>query len=252
MSEPVDHAQTKRHNLHDWLDLHALDQQTCRDILDAIGREVAEMPVQRKDLGERYHALDPEGCWSVAIAAMRDFLPDHCGIIDETFLGSEKIAIVRSRKSRRALTIDHGPAKYPTILYHFHGDPSDPLVVAHEFGHALQIRASGGMFLPPVMREVCAFLAEGALLSHCLDHGLIQYAALLERWQDDNRRYFGKIATKLNADLANPDAVYDYSWNYPVARLIAHRISNNFSRDSIWGVFQGGCSVRTALDRLAI
>lgn len=252
MSEPVDPAQARRHSLNDWLDLHVLDQDTCRDIVDAIECEAALIPARQRRSSQLYQALDPEGCWAIAVAAMREFLPDQQDLIEDTFLRSEKIAIVRGRKSRRALTIDHGPSKYPTILYHFHGDPSDPLVVAHEFGHAVQIRASGGTFLPPVMREVCAFLAEGALLSHCRNHDVVQYAALLERWQADDRRYLGTFSGKLRADLDNPDAIYDYSWNYPLARLIAHRISRDFSRESIWGVFQGDWSVPAVLNELAI
>lgn len=247
MSDPVRHMQSQRHTLSDWLELHELDQLTCLHVIDAIGGELESAPIHQASPHRHYQALDHDGTWSMTIAAMRAFLPAHQDSIVETFRKSEKIAVVRSHQTRRALTIDHGPSRFPTILYSFRNDASDPLVVAHEFGHALQIRASGGNFVSPILREMCAFLAEGALLSYGMEHGVPQYDAMLERWRKDNQRYFGHLAQKLRTALSKPNAAYEYGWNYPIARFIALKLSRNCPVNSLWGAFEGSWSVPSLL-----
>lgn len=251
MSTPIVHPQSKQHNLGDWLDLHGLDRQACLHLLDEIGRESAKIPASSNNPGQQSLTLDPDGVWTEVTSAMCRFLPEHQNAIEETFQQSTKIAIPGQGKSRKALTIDHGPSKYPTIMYNYYGEISDLFVVAHEFGHALQIRASEGEFMSPVMREVCAFLSEGALLSSCSSENSSLAEGLLNYWHKSNKRYFGTLAIKLQGALENDDAVYEYGWNYPIARFLALRISASFSRELVWGVFSNNYSVRGALDQIA-
>lgn len=250
MSGPSNRDPARQHTMEDWLDLHALDRQACVHLLEAVARDAPVLTRVRKTAHVRYEPLDPEGASALATLALRKLLPQQHQFVDDTFQGSEMIAIVGKRKSRRALTIDHGPAKYPTILYHFHGDASDPLVIAHEFGHALQIRASDGKFVAPVMREVCAFVAEGALLAHCKEHDPPRYAAIRTRWNADSRKYLNMFGAKLAAALTDRYAPYEYSWNYPVARYLAQGISQSFSPDAVWPLFQGDLSVSDLMHRL--
>lgn len=251
MSTPIVHPQSKQHNLGDWLDLHGLDHQTCLHLLDEIALESAKIPAYRTDPDRQSLDLDPDGMWAEIISAMCRFLPEHQNLIEETFQRSTKVAVAAKGKSRKALTIDHGPAKYPTIMYNYFGEISDLLVVAHEFGHALQIRASDGEFMSPVMREVCAFISEGALLSSYSKENSIGSEALINHWHKSNKRYFGTLAIKLKESLKNNEAIYEYGWNYPIARFLALRISGSFSQDLIWSVFSGAYSVRRVLDQLA-
>ena len=95
---------------------------------------------------------------------MRAFFPAQRSIIDDTFENTVKTLVDQRNKPRRALTLDNGPTAFPTIFYSYRGEPSDSLTIAHEFAHALQIRASRGKFVPPIMREVCAFVGEWALI----------------------------------------------------------------------------------------
>ena len=53
---------------------------------------------------------------------------------------------------------------YPIVVLCYRGRIVDLLTVAHEFGHAVQSLASGPDFVPPVNREICAFVSELALL----------------------------------------------------------------------------------------
>lgn len=252
MSVPIGHPQSRQHNLGDWLDLHGLDRQSCLDLLDEIRREFANIPAYRNNPDQQALSLDPDGVWTKIISAMCQFLPEHQNIIEETFQRSKKIAISGQGKSRKALTIDHGPDQYPTIMYKYFGEISDIIVVAHEFGHALQIKASEGKFMPPVMREACAFLAEGAILSSCSNENAPIIDDLLNHWHKSNHRYFGKLAMNLKESLENDDKIYEYGWNYPIARFLALRISESFSPELIWSVFRGDYSVRRVLDRLAL
>ena len=251
MSTPIVHPQSKQHNLADWLDLHGLDHQTCLHLLDEIERESAKIPASWSDPGPQSLTLDPDGVWTEVISAMCGFLPEHQNLIEETFQKSTKIAISGQGKSRKALTIDHGPDKYPTIMYNYYGEISDLFVVAHEFGHALQIRASEGVFMSPVIREACAFLSEGALLYSFSSENPSLSDGLFNHWEKSNKRYFGTLAAKLRKSLKNADEIYDYAWNYPIARFLALRISDSFSRDLVWSVFSGNYSVGRVLNQLA-
>lgn len=252
MRDQIDQPQSKQHNLVDWLDLHKLDHKTCLRLLHEISREAAEIPTCRNRADRQPLNLDPDGVWRKITSAMFNFLPEHKSLIEETFQRSKKIAVDGQGKSRKALTIDHGPAQYPTILYNYFGDISDLFVVAHEFGHAVQIRASEGKFMTPIMREICAFLSEGAMLSYCLKEDDFADRDLLKHWQRSSHRYFGKRAIDLEIALRNDNAIYEYGWNYPIARLLAIRISNNFSREMLWNVFSGDYSVRRVLNQLAM
>jgi len=69
------------------------------------------------------------------------------------------------------------------------GCAAEALSLAHELAHAVQIRATpartpGGV-MPPVAREVCAFLGERALLRRCADEP--EGAALHAAYCDDAR-----------------------------------------------------------------
>jgi len=247
MNDPDGVSQRKHHSLSDWLALHELDPATCRRILDAMERDAAGKPAAPKRLNSVYQELDLEAAWLRTLEAMRDFLSEHQSIIDDTFEKTAKIVLDRPNKSRKALTLDNGPTEYPTIFYSYRGEPADCLIIAHEFGHALQIRASRGKFVPPIIREICAFLGEGALLSHALDCGEAQYKHLVQAWREDDRKYCGPQRDRLYAALLQPDAPYRYSWNYPIARYLALQISEQCSREWIWSVYQGKSSVQDVL-----
>jgi len=244
-------SQNRRHSLTDWLTLHELDPATCGRILRATTRELSDEPAAHNKVTSVYEAPDVEGAWLRTAESMRVFLPSQRNIIDDTFDNTVKIVVDQRENSPRGLTLDNGPTAYPTILFSYRSEPSDFLVIAHEFGHALQIRASRGKFVPPVMREVCAFLGEGALLSHILQCSPAQHTHLVQVWRERNNRYFGPQSERLKAALARPDAPYKYTWNYPIARYLAIQISKQCSREWIWSVFEGETSLSAVLRKLS-
>lgn len=250
MTDPAAEMPARRHSLVDWLALHELDPTTCRRLLDNLAEKSPGGSAVREKTTPGYQRIDLETAWLRIVEALRDFLPEQHGIIDDAFDNTTKIDVGPRNKSRKALTLDNGPASYPTILFSYRGEPSDCLIMAHEFGHALQIVASRGKFMPPVVREVCAFLAESALLSNAVKRDPAHYAHLAEAWRQDTHRYFGLQRDRLAAALSEPAAPYKYSWNYPIARYLAIEVAERFSRDRIWSVFSGETSVRGVLQEL--
>lgn len=243
--------QSTRHSLSDWLALHALDPVTCRRLLDVMTGKEAEQPAALEMSNLAYEAPDPAGAFQRAAEAMGQLLPKRQSIIDDTFEKTVKIIVDQPGGSRKALTLDNGPAAYPTIFFSYRGEPSDFLVIAHEFAHALQIRASRGRFVPPIIREVCAFLGEGALLSHTQQCDAARQPYLVQVCRKNDHRYFGELRVRLQATLSQPGAPYRYSWNYPVARYLAVQMAGRFSPERIWSVFEGRSSVPEILRELA-
>jgi hypothetical protein len=250
MHKHVDDLPGNRHSLSDWLALHELDAVACRRILDAVPRDVTKPAVGHTESSER-HALDAEAAWLKTADAMRACFPAQRSIIDETFEKTVKTLVDQRNKSRRALTLDNGPTAYPTILYSYRGEPADSLIIAHEFAHALQITASRGKFVPPIIREVCAFLGEGALLAHALYSDGAHYRRLHQVWHNDNHKFLVTYTERLNLALSQPQTPYRYFWNYPIARYLAIQISEQCSRERMWTLFEGDLSVRGVLRELA-
>ncbi|UZK67709.1 hypothetical protein [Sphingomonas sp. M1-B02] len=243
-------SQSRQHCLSDWLAVHELDSVTCRRILDALPWDAGGTSATDERLDFAYQEPNLEAVWFTIAAAMGNFLSDQRGIVDDIFEKTVKICVDHPDKSRKALTLDNGSTAYPTIIFSYRSDRSDPLVMAHEFGHALQIRASRGKFVPPIIREVCAFLGEGALLSHTLRGNASQHAHLSQVWREDTIRYFGPQRDRLRGALLEPNAPYKYFWNYPIARFLAIQISKQCSQEWVWSIFEGKSSVRAVLREL--
>lgn len=250
MNNVAGDSQSRRHSLSDWLALHELDLITCRRILDAMTEDAVSEPVTAKSLNLEYQAIDLEAAWTRTVEAMRDYFPEQKSVIDDTFEKTNRIVVDQLDKPRKALTLDNGPSEYPTIFFSYRGEPFDSLVLAHEFAHAVQIRASRGKFVPPILREMCAFLGEEALLSHTVRANPTQYTPLLQVWREANHRHLGAQRDRLQAALLTAGAPYNYSWNYPIARYLALQISGRCSRNWIWSLFEGQSSLLGVLREL--
>ncbi|KUF08978.1 hypothetical protein AVJ23_20020 [Pseudoponticoccus marisrubri] len=128
------------------------------------------------------------------------------------------------------------------------GTPADLIRLAHEFGHAMQVIASGPAGMPPALRETCAYLSEAVTVRgvRAEDPGLaalIGQVRAAEAAQD-----LGSRASRLRQALADPDRPYDYDWNYPVARILSERLSAG-GEAVLHGVFHGRYGVPDLLDQ---
>lgn len=233
---------TSNHTLSDWLALHELDAPTCARLLGEMTAELAgDAAPLWKDTA--YPPLALEAAWSMTRRAWHAFVPDRRDVVDDTMAHMEKIVVNRPNHSRKALTLDHGPGTYPTVVHGYYEEPADLLIIAHEFGHALQIRVGGETFVPPVVREICAFLSESALLRYVRTRDATRHACLRAAWQKDTQRYFGPQRDRLLRALTQPGTPYRYGWNYPIARYLALAITRDGAPDLAWRVFQERLSV---------
>lgn len=250
MNKQADDLPDTQHTVVDWLALHELDSVACRRILDAITPEVATARAGKKLAALGRSKLSVEAAWLRTADALRAFFPVQQSIIDETFDKTVKTLVNPGNKPRRALTLDNGPTAFPTIFYSYRGEASDCLTMVHEFAHALQIRASRGQFVAPIIREVCAFIGEWALLCHVKVSDTAEHRFLLQVWKSDNRKFFRIGKDRLTSALLQPETPYTYGWNYPIARYLAIRIFERYSRERMWMLFEGGLSVQSVLREL--
>jgi hypothetical protein len=132
---------------------------------------------------------------------------------------------------------------YPIVVLSYRGRIVDLLTVAHEFGHAVQSLASGRGFVPPVNREICAFLSELALLKMLRSELPALHRLASTAWEAGNRNYLGRHGRVLALALRDPQARYHYSWNYPVARVLASQCSEHLPTGALWSIFENRISL---------
>lgn len=133
----------------------------------------------------------------------------------------------------RPMTLDRGAGRAPVVSMCYQGTPADMLCVAHEFGHALQYHLAQGRFVPPILRELAAFLAEAVLLRYVQREDPQLAAPLKAAARADDAIYLGQDGDLLRAALDDPQAAYDYRLNYPVARHLAHAVTTR-SQPALW------------------
>jgi hypothetical protein len=141
----------------------------------------------------------------------------------------------------RAFTLADDGRGLPLVMCPTQGRLSDRLRLAHEVGHAVQYLAAGRADIPPILRETAAALAEDLICTPAAtpDPGL--RAALIPLRAARVARLLRRHGAALAKALAQPDAPYDYGWNYPPAVMLARRIGAR--PDLVWPVFSGSLAV---------
>lgn len=239
-----------RHDLSDWLALHDLDRPLCERLLDAAARKIAREPIDHGELASEVCAFDREAAWLQVVEAMCAFFPSARSTIQFTFENTSRILVKEARHRRRAVTLNDAGNGYPLILYTYRGAASDWMVIAHEFGHALQAVASKGQFVAPATREVCAFVGEITLISHMRILGDNRLLRLQRVWARDDLKYLGPDREELESVLSRPASPYRYNWNYPIARYLSIEICQKMAREHVWAVFEGKIPLRAMLAKI--
>lgn len=137
-------------------------------------------------------------------------------------------------------TVDRRADSPVLVALDWAGTPSDVICLAHEVAHALQILLSGHVHMPPVAREVCAFLGELIVIAHAHEAAPELFSALCGVWHRENEAYLGADAEALLAALADPRALYHYRQNYPIARLAAVDLFERGGGDRMRALFAAG------------
>ena len=193
----------------DWLALHGVTAQACRAVLARAASVAAKV-------ADPDWAQDPGDTWRQVADFLTPFFPAGDGLAQRTWTLTRTDFSGTDRVSARAFTLHDDGTGRPVVVFWPKGRLSDLTTLAHEFGHAAQIVASGGAAMPPALREVCACLAEHLVLKGLAvkDPETVRRA---RRWRAGRGL---RQRQELWEALDSPDATYCYDWNYPLARAV--------------------------------
>lgn len=231
-------SQSKRRaTIADWLEFNGLSRE-------AVLRQLALIePLYGYALdiseAQSYLGLSADKAWALCAEAMRAAFPGLKPEIDQIEAGAPKCLKRKSIKHPEPFTYDLGFQKLPFVSLHYRGLAKDLLMMAHEFGHAVQIVASwqcGEGQMPPIARECCAFIAELALLGAWTKNP----GVLLAGYRADSAVYFGANRGALLDALENISPPYRYEWNYPLARIMAAHLWEDKDREGMSELFRAG------------
>ncbi|MDD9738392.1 hypothetical protein PVW47_01210 [Marinovum sp. SP66] len=203
--------------MRDWLALHGMTAQGCARLL-ATEPPLPE-PVAHSDTAAEWP--DGPALWALVARALTHRLPELTPEIEQTAGATVlNFAPDRARHPKPfALYITEKSLVY--VSCPLSRSAADLAIAAHEFGHALQLHCIAGAALAPVLRETCAFLAEEMVPPGLADLSVGHAGAAADALAGHRARNLGAMRQRLQACLARPGAAYDYSWNYPPARILA-------------------------------
>jgi hypothetical protein len=231
------------HTFQDWLHLHKLEIDTIQKAL--LGPRAMQPPTStQKNSGGSNSLpqkaskirLDRDDCFHQYVQAS---LVSFFGCTREIKDQLSAIEIRHIPHGDRPHTI-HTEGKSPIVCIAWSNLPEDLICLAHEVAHALQINLSKGAFMPPVAREVCAFIGELILLDWIGDNEEGLSDALNEVWQSETENYLEADADALFAAVSDVTTAYNYNMNYPLARILATHIFSTWDRAQIYNLFVSG------------
>lgn len=232
-------------NISDWKRAHSLSASTVADIIAANGAKSFTHSPSFCEEGKVYGsdqqvAIEGELGYNLQVYIVP--------ALSNLFGGSGKVAEMveqiqfagLSRGEELPHTEDFGSGQAPVITMEWTGSADDLMCLAHEVAHALQIMMSGHELMPPVAREVCAFLGELALIAHCREHVPSLIDALSDVWHAENECYLGSDLDALSEALKDPETPYQYRLNYALARLAAVQLHRRGAGDWCRDLFSSG------------
>ena len=182
--------------------------------------------------------MDSRAAWSMARIALKNMCPE---IELESSIAHDQAETHLApceRKYPEPFTVDLGKACPPFVSAHFDGSVNGLVLIAHEFGHAVQIvatsRHSGKSTsrVPPAAREVCALLSEIAMLRY-LNVGYRIRQPHTNGFRGRWCQYLGTSMRALIFASKRPDTPYDASWDYALAATWAISLVKTKSTDLV-------------------
>lgn len=146
-------------------------------------------------------------------------------------------------------TLFQGKNKAALISMSWSGKEEDWICLAHEVGHALQLHLSISE-MPPIAREVCAFLCEMILLEHLKVNQNETYQKLLITWLNQNEFYIHDCADLLIDAINYADNQYHYYQNYPIAKIISILIYSSKQVTRVKQLFASGLESMGLINKL--
>lgn len=230
--------------LDDWCRLHHITQQ---QVTRWLGKQDPPRDTQNSGLTD----IDAGQVWHWSADAMAAALPAQR---DAIFAARDMADVNTSPDIQRhptAFTLHDAGQGRPYVSVPYTGSARDVLTLAHEFGHVIQILNTDAHLTPPVLREVCAFLAEGWLLEYLATFDTLLSDKVRAPWARSVAVDFGaRRAALLDAFHQGPQTPYDYAWNYPLARRLALEAARTLDPQEQWQLFTGALDVTTLAGQL--
>lgn len=234
-----------QYTVQDWLELHAL---TPEEILDYCGQLQGTytpdiINAQATDATAGLTLDFDQSLEYLVLPSLHELLGGQ-----DLDLSSVKIVCHKIGEIDLPYTEWCDEISAPTIHLVWSGNADDLICLAHEMAHAAQMILSKNEFMPPVAREVCAFLGELALIRFAKTQSEALYQELCGVWRRENLRYMGSDIAQLVDDLKAGFAPYNYRHNYPMARIAAMLLFARQYESAPAELFLSGSTATKVLD----
>ncbi len=206
----------RKYYLDDWLNLHGFNRDRIWAILSNVSTDITD----EANILSAPANLSLKDAKSIVFSAFEN----EMDFIQATELLSEINLMPQSASEEFPYTLDNGAEEVPSIICSYQNNARTLINLAHEYAHALQMILSKGKFMPPVYREVCAFLGEKALLKYTEKNLQGLGKSLQNIWDLDNATYKEADLLMLRRAFKQKDREYNYRWNYPIARIVAEKL----------------------------
>jgi len=194
--------------------------------------------------------MDADGAWNLAAEALCSYFPTESAVIESVRLNTKTLFNPDLQEFPLPFTKPQGLGKPPYVSCPYNGMASDVINISHEFSHAVQLVASDTSTMPPIAREVCAFIGEQVLLSKLSKDQPALHESIVRVWHAENHYYLGKCGQLLRTAINNPSITYHYRWNYPIARVIAYLQFQTTSLEDLWQFFRNKPSDKLSLNKI--
>lgn len=221
----------------DWLDLHGLSPETCIAILES--RQPSQKHTGLPKANLQLDMPSTKEAKGLCLDALTKAFPDKPAAL--VHLEADTVVNFSPDLDRfpRAFTLHNDGQGRPYISCPWSGRLSDFLTLAHELGHALQIILSEARDMPPIAREICAYLSEAWLIDHltAIDH--VTATPLKRIRQHRRNQVLSQGSSALLESLNTPTKPYDYNWNYPLAEHLASVLLERQNPSLVAAFFSG-------------
>ena len=223
-----------RATLADWLDLHGLTPDVCRTLL-------SQTPGVAPTAKDPDWFATPEETWNLVAGYMTAALPQATRIIDQTTRETRRDFSGTGRWASRAFTFQDDKNGLVLVVCQPRQRLSDLMIIAHEFGHALQLTATlqPSHPMPPLTREICATLAELLVIEQFARTTAAEAALAMQIFTGRGAALRQRAQQDLLAALEAPSTPYSLNWNYPPARVLASRAKVKLDAKDLWRIFTG-------------
>lgn len=231
--------------LDQWVSRNQLDRDYAKRFLNQLDNNALGLVTQCPGFEEDPIEFDAYTAWKVSYYAFVEACPALAGEAERIYTETPKLLKPKNGHPIRAFTYDRGSGALPLVYAQYQEDAQSLLTVAHEFGHAVQIIASSKgstevCRMPPIAREVCAFISELYLIQYVQQYYSPLFTSLVAAWIRDNYHYMISDAGQLRKDLSSDCSEYNYRWNYPMARAFSYIMWKKKPRKMIEEIFFSG------------